>query len=469
MIKYLTILLLLCAANVHAQQKKVKKEISLIDQASMRLDPNHFRYDPVKGFEIYLQAALQGNPKAMNAVGVLYSEGVGIPQNKETGFEWFKKSADHDYAGSWVNLGRCYSRGQGTVQDFEKAFISFSKGSLAKSSEASQGKGYLLYKGFGCEQNYEEAVQLFKQGVKGGVLASMYFLGLCYRNGYGTTVNIDSARYWLAKADRLGYPVAKDELANPRAEYVPTEASKRSAVSMVSFVKQNRSDKEFIPVEQPEASMIAGKYKGYAIRYDWSGQYVISKTPLNLILRRNGNLFNGSWKEGDNTSAEVQAALNGQGMLFHSTVYKRENQYSQKRAISYEFKNADLKVLKQGDSVYLAGNIKLWDLENNEPERPLYISLSRSQEEVSELAPSKGLQAYPNPFNHTLQVTFTLEKASLVKILLADMSGQVVYNGSAHLDAGRQEQSIKPDVPPGAYILKVTYEDKVKTVVVIKY
>lgn len=64
---------------------------------------------------------------------------------------------------------------------------------------------YMQYKGLGCLQDYDSAVILFAQGAFLGRDNSMYFYGLCWRNGYGLVKNEDSAKYWLQRPASLGY------------------------------------------------------------------------------------------------------------------------------------------------------------------------------------------------------------------------------------------------------------------------
>lgn len=73
-----------------------------------------------KAFELYLNAAKQGDALAMNIVGLCYANGQGVTQNKNEAFEWFLKSAENGYAISMNSVGDCYSKGEGVTQDKKK-------------------------------------------------------------------------------------------------------------------------------------------------------------------------------------------------------------------------------------------------------------------------------------------------------------------------------------------------------------
>lgn len=64
------------------------------------------RKDKTKAAEWYRKAAEQGHAKAQNNLGVLYEEGLGVPQSDEDAFAWFSKSAQQGYRYGQYNLGR---------------------------------------------------------------------------------------------------------------------------------------------------------------------------------------------------------------------------------------------------------------------------------------------------------------------------------------------------------------------------
>ena len=84
---------------------------------------------------------------------------------------------------------------------------------------------YLPSRGLGVTQNYDSAATLFKQCAYLGRDNSEYFLGLCYRNGYGLVQNEDSAQYWLQKSASLDYKLAIQELHSKASENSNTQAA----------------------------------------------------------------------------------------------------------------------------------------------------------------------------------------------------------------------------------------------------
>ncbi|WP_026715273.1 tetratricopeptide repeat protein, partial [Flavobacterium daejeonense] len=281
----LKIIALLLSLQLWAQNSG-KPSVSTMDMARMQLNPNHFYYNPEKGFESCKKAAEEeANPKAMNMLAILYSDGVGTEVNQEQALNWFKKAAESGYVKAWYNVGIMYKDGIGTPQDFEKAFEYYSKGTELKAISSMGGKGYLLFKGLGCQQNYEEAFELFKVASQYGNLNSMYMLGICYRNGYGTTKDVATAREWMTKAANYGYKPAQNEMMEAEPEFTDyKETQKTDSKSKEIHEKAIKETFQSVSHRLKSTEKLDGTYTGYLVTYDWSGQHIIAKEALTVEL-----------------------------------------------------------------------------------------------------------------------------------------------------------------------------------------
>lgn len=184
-------------------------------------------------------AALSGNAKCQNALGLFYKTGIGNHKDEVKAFEWFSKSAEHNFPPALSNLAYCYYNGRGTDVDYNKAFELFMCGkefdylpsynSLAKcfingkgvekdidkalkllkyaaskndaKSQASLGACYL--DGLGVERDYSKAINLFKSSSEKGDIGAYLMLGKCYREGLGVNINIPEAIKYYTKAGLL--------------------------------------------------------------------------------------------------------------------------------------------------------------------------------------------------------------------------------------------------------------------------
>ena len=441
-----------------------------------------------QSFDFQLKNARAGNAKAMNAVAIYYNLGLGgITKDHEEAVKWFRQSGENGYPAGWYNLGLKYKEGNGVEQDFKKAYQAFCKASDAGLASGHYARGYSLYKGYGCKQDYAEAIKFFRKGLAKGNWGCMYLLGLCYRNGYGIEVNIDSARFWLQKASLAGYHFATDELYAPAPEYANVE--NKSAANSVQQPANSKQPEKFERVKHfLPAANIAGTYNGYLIRYDWSGQHIISKSKLTLTLSKNNDILNGLWIEDDSLRVNIRAGIKDSAVVFSDTKIEKKDHYHTVEPKVFEFRDARLQLVKQGDTVFLAGDVQLYSLEDKEPGRPTYISLVRnianhsaittrpsSEQEMQDkglkdITPSLAeFKAYPNPFNKSLKVSFLLAEPAEVKITLTDMNGKTVYSSQpVHFKQGMHEQSIEIPFTAGAYLLRLGYGKEVKTTVVIK-
>lgn len=115
-----------------------------------------------------LQRAETGNPDAQNQLGVLYSEGRGVPQNYLEAKDWFKKAADQGHAGAQVNLGTLYSLGQGATFSDHMALFWFQKAADQRNALAFAKLGMMYERGRGVPQSLVEAHMWYNLSVAYG-------------------------------------------------------------------------------------------------------------------------------------------------------------------------------------------------------------------------------------------------------------------------------------------------------------
>lgn len=85
--------------------------------------------------------------------GLAFEFGEGVPQDYRTAFEFFKKSADQDYAPAQYKLGLAYTYGQGTEKDPEVAVDWYKKSAVQGYALAQRTLATLYMSGEGIEQN----------------------------------------------------------------------------------------------------------------------------------------------------------------------------------------------------------------------------------------------------------------------------------------------------------------------------
>jgi uncharacterized protein len=441
--------------------------------------------DEKKAFLFYLQAALAGNNKAMNRVAIFYNEGIGTVPNKAFATEWFIKAGEAGNAKGFYNLANLYRNAKGNEQDFTKAYQYYTKAATMHDPQSIYSKGYMLFKGFGCAQNYTEAVQCFKQTATAQQPNSMYFLGLCFRNGFGIAANKDSAAYWLQKAVLQGDGMAFQELKTAKPENDNTALTTfANALKQKTVKPQNSNTNKLEKITNfIDANIIEGKYKGYIIKYDWSNQFAISVIPLDVKLLYNNSTLSGTWYEENNNSIFFEAALTTNKMIFKNTKYKRKGHYNPTIELPYSFQNASIQWQKINDSITLSGTIQMFSTQTNEPQNPQYIYLTKYEstnnlnqiellnDDGTPMKSISGLLVYPNPFNNILKIDFENKETQNVNIRLFTANGKMVYsNDLGMLQQGTYSIKVQPTktLAAGAYIVKMQFGDKTKSVQIIK-
>jgi TPR repeat protein len=58
---------------------------------------------------------------AQNALGMMYGQGKGVPQDYAEALKWYRRAADRGNAGAQDNLGIMYASGNGVPQDYVEA------------------------------------------------------------------------------------------------------------------------------------------------------------------------------------------------------------------------------------------------------------------------------------------------------------------------------------------------------------
>jgi len=77
--------------------------------------------------------ATRARSEAQAALGTMYFNGQGVPQDYARRSSGYQKAADQDDTSLPKQLGAMYAKGQGVTQDFEKVFV------LLKKSRGRRG------------------------------------------------------------------------------------------------------------------------------------------------------------------------------------------------------------------------------------------------------------------------------------------------------------------------------------------
>ncbi len=101
--------------------------------------------------------AEQGDADAQFNMGVVYLRGIGVTQDYQAAFNWFKKSTEQKHALAQFSLGVMYLQGLGVTQDYKVAFNWFKKAAEQGGSEAQTVLSSMYEDGVGIPQDYTRA------------------------------------------------------------------------------------------------------------------------------------------------------------------------------------------------------------------------------------------------------------------------------------------------------------------------
>lgn len=387
-------------------------------------------------------------PKAMNTLAMAYMNGVGVPQDSAQAVKCFVEAAEGGYTNAWHNLGMISKNAPYGRQDFTKAVEYFEKGAEEGSLMCSYDAGYMYYKGLGCRQDYTRAVDYFSRGLATDNPSCLYMLGLCYRNGFGVSQDEKKAEGYLQKAALANYRFAIEETLREGAEVQPSLRIEEGA--------------EPVPESMPavEAFLdhtedISGRYSGCLVTYDWSGGRVVREQRLDVVFSKKQDGYCGTWVMNADTIAFYARITSDGRLVFDNTRAMMDDRYTEGHKVEYLFDNAELASL--GGT--LTGGLRLYSMSQKEPQRPMYLSLSRRGADSD--TRDDGLcymAAYPVAGTNRIELRFTLPReVHDISIVLASQNGMYAksYNLGA-LPSGDHRFTITPNLTDGLYIVSMT-------------
>ena len=100
----------------------------------------------IKGFQ---ELAEQDNANAMNNLGLMYANGLGVDVDLAAARAWYEQAAGHGSLSAVNNLGAMYETGQGVPQNYEEAANKYAIAAKYGLSDAQYNLGALYESGKG--------------------------------------------------------------------------------------------------------------------------------------------------------------------------------------------------------------------------------------------------------------------------------------------------------------------------------
>lgn len=398
---------------------------AITDSAELYLTGTFKKYNPQKAFQLFTLRANAGEPKAMNALGMHYAKGLGVDSNFALAKYWFLQAANNGYHKAWVNAGMLYKTHSTDSTGYAAAVQYFISAVQLQEPSAFFALGYMYYKGLGCTQSYTQALQYFKTGNTTGSAACMYFTGLCFKYGYGINANTDSATYYITQAAAKGYKQAQAELT----AYNNYAARSLQKTQQINIVALQEPDMPYTKTKSTTIyTNIDGSYTGTLTQYDYSGKKILAQIPLTLQLFSNGKMITGSWQQINEPAITLNAVQQGNELLFTANNFITTTILARRKQQKIVFKSAAFTQHATTDSIYLQGSLLLFNTYTKETDKPVQITLAKKKT-INNNPTTDNLIVFPNPVkeNNSINIRFTLHKATPVRISIHNALGQVVY------------------------------------------
>lgn len=197
-------------------EKDEKKSFSFYEEAFqgfMEIEPDSdfmFPYEPKYKGQVMKPVDMRSY--VWYRIGKMHCYGLGTEQDYEKAFEWFLKSAQEGNKFAQYSLANLYYYGNSVEKDLSQAFLWYQKSASQGQPYASYAVAQMYSKGEYVAENNETAQRYYKAALSGFLeLESkdqaddnlFYKIGVMYKNGLGTEIDIPKAiEYFEKSADK---------------------------------------------------------------------------------------------------------------------------------------------------------------------------------------------------------------------------------------------------------------------------
>lgn len=194
---------------------------AMLDLAYLYLyGDNNTATDHTLALAYYQKAAEMKNPVALNNLGSLYFNGIGVPVNYTKSIEYFNEAASLGSDDAAVNLAIIYlgSDVKGKNRDDLDKVLTLLKQAEKNNNIAKYLLGYCYLRGFLIKQDYAKAFALIKAAADAEYDEAQLILTDFYINGWGTPKNYTKAVQSLKNSAKQGNAEAMLKLGDILAE-----------------------------------------------------------------------------------------------------------------------------------------------------------------------------------------------------------------------------------------------------------
>jgi TPR repeat protein len=176
--------------------------------------------DYARALFYYNKAAAKDHAWAMNNVGLLYDEGLGVPVDHVIARKFFEESANKGSELGYHNLARLHFTGEGGPEDLDKGLALLEKcAELKKSGCVYDQAALYLHGDYGIHKDYPKGIALAERAAEMGHKAATWGLAKLYLMGEkGLPLDIPRGLSMLRALSDQGYGLATASLGDLRSD-----------------------------------------------------------------------------------------------------------------------------------------------------------------------------------------------------------------------------------------------------------
>ncbi|WP_439273682.1 peptidoglycan-binding protein [Pseudochrobactrum sp. HB0163] len=159
---------------------------------------------PEAGPDALRKAAENGDARALYAIGVRYTDGIGVTSNFTEAAKWYELSAERGFAPAQYRLGNFNEKGLGMPRDIAKAAGFYEQAAKQGNASAMHNLAVLHAMGTDGKADNLAAAKWFFKAAELGIKDSQFNLGILAAKGLGMPQNLEESYKWFALAADAG-------------------------------------------------------------------------------------------------------------------------------------------------------------------------------------------------------------------------------------------------------------------------
>jgi|SRR5574344_78704 TPR repeat protein len=162
------------------------------------------KQDYTRAMSLYKLAAEHDHIKSKTKLGELYIV-HGSEKQKKDGVEILKQTIDqNNSAEAKTFLGYAYNKGLGVNQDFDQAYYWYKAAADVDVATAQFNLAVMIANGHGEKKDLKKVTFWIDQAAHNGLPDAMMALCIMYERGIGVPRNTQNAKFWCKKANENG-------------------------------------------------------------------------------------------------------------------------------------------------------------------------------------------------------------------------------------------------------------------------